>query len=235
MKVLLIDNDITTVSSIELALKVKGFNVYTTDLGEEGLELALRYDYDIILLELNLADMTGYQFLRHLRLNKNSTPVMVVSYLNDSETKVKALDLGADDFVDKPFDSDELAARARTLIRRSKGYTASVIKVGDLEIDLRAKRVKSPSGMIHMTNIEYQLIELLALRFGSAITKEIIFDNLYGGIDEPSDNNISVYICKLRKKIREATGGHNYIDTLWGRGYIMIDPTSKKSTSMQAA
>jgi two-component system cell cycle response regulator CtrA len=224
MRVLLIEDDGATAQSIELMLKAENFNVYTTDLGEEGIDLGKIYDYDIILLDLNLPDMSGYDVLRKLRVSKVKSPVLILSGLASIEDKIKGLGFGADDYMTKPFHKDELVARIHAIVRRSKGHAQSVINTGDLVINLDSKTAEVNGARIHLTSKEYQMVELLALRKGTTLTKEMFLSHLYGGMDEPEVKIIDVFICKLRKKLANASGGKDYIETVWGRGYVMREP-----------
>jgi two-component system, cell cycle response regulator CtrA len=221
MRVLLIEDDSATAQSIELMLKSESFNVYTTDIGEEGIDLGKIYDYDIILLDLNLPDMSGFEVLRSLRVSKVKTPILILTGLAAIEDKVRGLGFGADDYVTKPFHKDELVARIKTIVRRSKGHAQSVIQTGDLVVDLNTKTVEGNAARVHLTGKEYHMLELLALRKGTTITKEMFLSHLYGGLDEPEGKIIDVFICKLRKKLTNASGGKDYIETIWGRGYAM--------------
>ena len=221
MRVLLIEDDKAISLSIELMLRSEGFNVYTTDLGEEGAELGKLYDYDIILLDLNLPDISGHDVLKNLRVSKISTPVLVLSGLAGIDDKVRSLGFGADDYLTKPFHKDELVARIHAIVRRSKGHAQSVIETGDLKVNLDAKTVEIGGQRVYLTSKEYQMLELLALRKGSTLTKEMFLNHLYGGMDEPEVKIIDVFICKLRKKLLVASGGKNYIETVWGRGYAL--------------
>ena len=224
MRVLLIEDDSATAQSIELMLKSENFNVYTTDLGEEGIDLGKLYDYDIILLDLNLPDMSGYEVLRTLRVSKVKTPILILSGLAGIEDKVRGLGFGADDYMTKPFHKDELVARIHAIVRRSKGHAQSVIITGDLVVNLDTKTVEVNTQRVHLTGKEYQMLELLSLRKGTTLTKEMFLNHLYGGMDEPELKIIDVFICKLRKKLASATGGKNYIETVWGRGYVLREP-----------
>jgi two-component system cell cycle response regulator CtrA len=205
-------------------LKSEGFNIYMTDLGEEGVDLAKLYDYDIILLDLNLPDMSGYEVLRTVRVAKVMTPVMIVSGMGGIEDKVRGLGFGADDYMTKPFHKDELVARIHAVTRRSKGHAMSLIQTGDLSLNLDTKVVEVGGRHVHLTGKEYQMLELLSLRKGTTLTKEIFLNHLYGGLDEPELKIIDVFICKLRKKLSVASGGKNFIETIWGRGYVLRDP-----------
>ncbi|MGZ3345664.1 MAG: response regulator transcription factor CtrA [Caulobacteraceae bacterium] len=224
MRVLLIEDDSATAQSIELMLKSEGFNVYTTDLGEEGVDLGKIYDYDLILLDLNLPDMSGMDVLRQLRVGKINTPVMILSGTSEIDTKVKTLGGGADDYMTKPFHKDELIARIHAVVRRSKGHAQSVIKTGDITVNLDAKTVEVNGIRVYLTGKEYQMLELLSLRKGTTLTKEMFLNHLYGGMDEPELKIIDVFICKLRKKLASATSGQHHIETVWGRGYVLRDP-----------
>jgi two-component system cell cycle response regulator CtrA len=231
MRVLLIEDDSATAQSIELMLKSEGFNVYTTDLGEEGVDLGKIYDYDLILLDLNLPDMSGMDVLRQLRLARINTPIMILSGSAEIDTKVKTFGGGADDYLTKPFHKDELVARIHAVVRRSKGHAQSVINTGDITVNLDAKTVEVGGSRVHLTGKEYQMLELLSLRKGTTLTKEMFLNHLYGGMDEPELKIIDVFICKLRKKLAAATNGAHYIETVWGRGYVLRDPHESSAVS----
>ncbi|PCI59243.1 MAG: DNA-binding response regulator [Kordiimonadales bacterium] len=231
MRVLLIEDDPTMTRSVELMLNSEGFNVYSTDLGEEGLDLGKLYDYDIILLDLNLPDMHGYDVLKKLRTAKVNTPILILSGLTEMENKVKGLGFGADDYLTKPFHKEELVARIHAIVRRSKGHSQSIIKTGKLAVNLDTKTVEVSSQRVHLTGKEYAMLELLSLRKGSTLTKEMFLNHLYGGIDEPELKIIDVFICKLRKKLATASGGDNYIETVWGRGYVLRSPAEEEAAA----
>lgn len=224
MRVLLVEDDPSTAKSIELMLSHANLNVYTTDLGEEGIDLAKLYDYDLILLDINLPDMNGHEVLRQLRLSRIETPILILSGEDGTESKLKGFGFGADDYMTKPFHREELVARIHAIIRRSKGHAQSVIKTGAISVNLDAKTVEVEGSPVHLTGKEYQMLELLSLRKGTTLTKEMFLNHLYGGMDEPELKIIDVFICKLRKKLSEATGGDNHIETVWGRGYVLRDP-----------
>jgi len=234
MRVLLIEDDSATAQSIELMLKSESFNVYTTDLGEEGIDLGKIYDYDIILLDLNLPDMSGFEVLRSLRVSKVKTPILILSGLAGIGDKVKGFGFGADDYMTKPFHKDELVARIHSIVRRSKGHAQSVVQSGDLLVNLDAKTTEVNGTRVYLTGKEYQMLELLSLRKGMTISKEMFLNNLYGGIDEPEMKIIDVFICKLRKKLANASGGKNYIETVWGRGYVLRHPMDEEEVKISA-
>jgi two-component system cell cycle response regulator CtrA len=224
MRVLLIEDEPTTAKSIELMLTSEGFNVYTTDLGEEGLDLGKLYDYDIICLDLHLPDLHGYSVLQKLRVAKVDTPVLILSGMSQMDSKVRAFGFGADDYVTKPFHRQELVARIHAVIRRSKGHSQSVIRTGKISINLDMKTVEVDGAQLYLTPKEYEILELLSLRKGTPITKDMFLNHLYRGMDEPELKIIDVFICKLRKKLVPACGGTDYIETMWGRGYMLGDP-----------
>src|SRR5215204_1357784 len=199
MRLLLIEDDPTVAESIELMLRSEDIDVQTTELGQDGLDLGSVFLYDLILLDLNLPDMSGFDVLRSLRLGRIKTPVLILSGLSDIEHKVKGLGFGADDYLTKPFQSDELIARIRAILRRSGDQVESVIRCGDLTLKLDQKRAQMGRRDLGLTTKEYQMLELLAMRQGTPITKDMFLGHLYGGMDEPDQKIIDVFICKLRK------------------------------------
>ncbi len=228
MRVLLVEDDSNTARSIEMMLKPEGFIVDSTDMGEDGLEIGKIYDYDIILLDLMLPDIDGYEVLRRLRAARVKTPILILSGLTELDNKIKGLGFGADDYVTKPFDKRELIARIHAIVRRSKGHSESVIHTGKLAVNLDARTVEVEGQPLHLTGKEYGILELLSLRKGTTLTKEMFLNHLYGGMDEPELKIIDVFVCKLRKKLSAATGGDNYIETVWGRGYVLRDASEEQ-------
>ena len=231
MRVLLIEDDAQVAESIELMLRSSDFQVDVADMGEEGLEIGKLYDYDIIILDLMLPDMDGYEVLQHLRASRVKTPVLILSGLKELDNKVKGLGYGADDYLTKPFEKKELLARLQAIIRRSAGHAASIIHVGPLEIHLGNKTVSCNGKRIPLTTKEYGIVELLALRKGSVLPKEAFLNHLYNGMDEPDTKVVDVFVCKIRKKLQDATGNSRIVETVWGRGYIMKDETHNSPKS----
>jgi two-component system cell cycle response regulator CtrA len=235
MRVLLVEDDASVANSIVTMLRSEGFVVDTTDLGEDGLEIGKIYDYDIILLDLMLPDIDGYEVLHRLRAAKVDTPILILSGLSEMQHKVKGLGIGADDYLTKPFHKSELVARIQAIIRRSKGHSQSVIKVGRMSVNLDTRTVEVDGQPVHLTGKEYAILELLALRKGTTLTKEMFLNHLYGGIDEPELKIIDVFVCKLRKKLSAATGDESYIETVWGRGYVLREPNAALESDMEIA
>jgi two-component system cell cycle response regulator CtrA len=229
MRVLLIEDDRAAAQSIELMLKSQSINVYTTDLGEEGIDLGKLYDYDIILLDLNLPDVSGFEVLRTLRVSRVRTPILILSGLAGIESKCKALGFGADDYMTKPFHRDELVARIHAIVRRSKGHAQSVIQIGDIVLNLDSKTIEVGGARINFTGKEYKMLELLMLHKDRPVTKEMFLNHLYGGMDEPDAKIVDVFICKMRKKLTNALGGKNFIETIWGRGYVLREPNDDEA------
>ncbi|GHT94829.1 DNA-binding response regulator [Alphaproteobacteria bacterium] len=223
MRVLLIEDDTQTAKSIEALLKKEGIALDTTSFGQYGLEVGKIYDYDGIILDLMLPDIDGVDVIRKLRASGVRTPVVVLSGLSECKDKVTCLNIGADDYVTKPFEGKELVSRILAVIRRSKGHAESLIKIGRMVVNLQSKRVDIDGKPLHLTGKEYSILELLCLRKGATLTKDMFLNHLYGGMDEPELKIIDVFVCKLRKKLMDALDGECYIETIWGRGYTIKD------------
>jgi len=223
MRILLIEDDLLLASAVRMTLNDEGMVVHETQLGEDGVDMAKVYEFDAILLDLNLPDISGVEVLRQLRAGGVDTPVVMLTGQADVGSKVKALSTGADDYVTKPFHNYELTARIRAVVRRSKGFAQSTIRIGEFTLNLDAKTLDDAvGGRVPLSNKEYQILELLCLRAGSTLTKEVFLNHLYGDLDEPDPKIIDVFVCKLRKKLAAAhTDGANCIETVWGRGYLV--------------
>jgi two-component system cell cycle response regulator CtrA len=229
MRILLIEDDAATAKSIEMMFRSENYICDRTDLGEDGLEIGKLYDYDLIVLDLMLPDVDGYEVLRRLRAGQVRTPILILSGLAELDSKLKALGFGADDYLTKPFDKRELIARIQAIVRRSKGHSNSVIRTGKLIVNLDSRTAELDARPLYLTGKEYSILELLSLRKGSTLTKEMFLNHLYDGTDEPDLKIIDVFVCKLRKKLSVA--GQNYIHTMWGRGYVMKDPVVEKQAA----
>ncbi len=223
MRVLLIEDDTSTARSIELALAAEGIITDRAEVGAEGIEIGKIYEYDLILLDLMLPDIDGYEVLLRLRSAKVKTPILILSGLSSVDQKIKGLGFGADDYLTKPFNRGELIARIQAIVRRSKGHSESVVRFDKVTINLDTRIVEVDNQQVHLTNKEYAILELLAMRKGTVLTKEMFLNHLYSSMDEPEIKIIDVFVCKLRKKLANAAGGTNYIETVWGRGYMLKD------------
>ncbi|MBK1661597.1 response regulator transcription factor CtrA [Paracraurococcus ruber] len=223
MRALLVEDDLTASRGIVAMLKTAAMIVDAVDTGEEALELARLYDYDVVILDLVLPDMEGYEVVRRLRAAKIEVPVLILSALGRPQAKVKGFGMGADDFITKPFDREELVARIQAVVRRTKGFSQPSLSVGPLTLNLGSREVTVDGAPVHLTGKEYAILELLTLRKGVVMTKEAFLNHLYGGMDEPEVKIIDVFICKLRKKLAQA-GADNLIATVWGRGYVLREP-----------
>jgi two-component system cell cycle response regulator CtrA len=226
MRILLVEDDPTTAELTEAALKSEGIICDCTDLGEDAVELAKIYDFDLIVLDLILPDLDGHEVVRELRSARVDTPVLILSSLGDTEQKVRGLTCGADDYLTKPFQKDELVARIKAIVRRSKGHSESIIRTGEMAINLDQRMVEIGGQSVHLTGKEYGILELLSLRKGTTLSKEAFLNHLYGGMDEPELKIIDVFICKLRKKLA-ALSKTQFIHTVWGRGYVLQDPAKQ--------
>ncbi len=228
MRALLIEDDASMAMNIRLILTSAGFVCDTTDLGEDGLEIGKLYDYDIILLDLMLPDMDGYQVLHGLRTARVKTPVLILSGLSGLDDKIKGLNAGANDYLTKPFDKRELTARIQAVVRRAKGHADSLIRTGELTPNLDNRTVTVSERPLHLTDKEYGILELLSLRKGATLSKETFLNHIYGGMDDSGAKLINVIMCRLRKKLIAASGGIDYIKTVWGQGYVLRDPPTRK-------
>ena len=227
MRVLLVEDELIAARGVSIMLKAAGAVVDHSETGEEAIELARHYEYDIVLLDIALPDIDGYEVVRRLRSMRDDTPVLVLSGLTRPQVKVRVLGLGADDFINKPYDKAELLARMQAVVRRSKGFSQPTLRMGPVELNLDSRDVWVDGRQVHLTGKEYSILELLVLRKGMVLTKEAFLNHLYGGMDEPEVKIIDVFICKLRKKLAQA-GADGMIGTVWGRGYMVRDTSAEE-------
>jgi two-component system, cell cycle response regulator CtrA len=229
MRALIAAGDVFAAASIKATFEKESLIYDTTDLGEDGLQIARLYDYDIILLDLLRPDVEAYNMLQRLRAARVRTPILILSSRDEVDQKVKFLRAGADDFLTKPVDGRELIARIEAIVRRSKGHSESTIRTGKLTVNLDSRVVLVDGQPVHLTGKEYGILKLLSLRKGTTVTKEMFLNHLYGGMDEPAPKIIDVLVCKLRKKLTQATGGNHYVQTVWGEGYALRDPAATRA------
>ena len=234
MRVLLIEDEPTTAKSIEMMLTTEGFNVYTTDLGEEGLDLGKLYDYDIILLDLNLPDMHGYDVLKKLRLSKVQTPVLILSGIAEMDSKVRSFGFGADDYVTKPFEPRELVARIRTILRRTSNESAAAQSGGSgrellqfgtwvMNVGARALDDAKTGVSAGLTSMEFDLLKALVEHPKTVLSRDQLLDFVRGQDFVVGDRAIDVHIMRLRKKIEPEKSEPRYIKTVHGIGYYFVD------------
>lgn len=228
MRILVVEPDAVMRNRIELSMRAEGFNVEAVADGDDALDLARSFEFSVIVTELNLTDLHGFDLIKTIRGAKVKTPILVLSTVDSTDAKVSAFGHGADDYVVKPFHRSELAARLRALVRRSSGHADRNVRVGGLAIDLDGKTVELDGSRVDLTAKEYAVLELLALRQGRPIPKETFLDHVYGHMDEPISKVIDVYICRLRKKLSVSTSGESYIGTLRGRGYVLREPEQEQ-------
>jgi DNA-binding response OmpR family regulator len=223
MRVLLIEDEPATTKLVNLALSVAEIICDVASSGREGIELAKIYDYDLIILDLMLPDIGGYDVLVKIRSSKIKVPVLILSGLTDMEQKLKGLNSGADDYITKPFNGQELVARINVIVRRSRGHVDSVVRFDKVCVNLDTRAVEVDGRLVRLTNKEYAIFELLIMRKGSVLTKEMFLNHLYAGLHEPEIKIVDVFVCKLRKKLSDAGASVDYIETVWGRGYMLKD------------
>lgn len=189
---------------------------------EEAVELVKFYDYDAVLLRLADGRPVELELIRKLRFARVSAPLITVAHAMNEAARLRVLQTGADDLMVDTFSHEEVFLKMQNLIRRSRGFQDSTLRLGRVEVDMNAKKIYANGRPVTLTKKEYQIAEVLALRKGVVLSKEAILDHLYGGLDEPNPKIIDVFICKIRKKL-QVMGVGNLIETNWGRGYMVID------------
>lgn len=231
LKALVIEDDPRTIRSLEIVLKANNIACDVAKIGTEGVEIAKLYDYDIIILDLLLPDVDGYEVLLRLRSAKINTPILILSALSNTENKIKGFKVGADDYLTKPFNTEEIIARIFAIVRRSRGLSDSKIKIGKMIINLDSKVIEYENILVECTKSEYDIIKLLALKKNSVVSKEMILNKLYGekSKDTPNIKIVDVFLYNLRKKLDKTTGGKKYIQTIWGKGYMLKNGEEKIS------
>lgn len=221
MRILLVEGDWIVAQSIKLIFRRAGVQVEWAPIGADGLDMARASYYDAAIMDINLIDMHWLRFQKNLRENGIFTPIIIVTDSDDKEDEIKSLNLGADGYLLKPFIGAELVSRIHAIVRRSRGHSQSVIRAGVVEVNMDSETVSARGVAMRLTRKEYQILEILLLRKGVVLTKEMCLRYLYGGIKKPMAKIIDVFICNLRKKLAAATGGEIYIETVWGSGYVL--------------
>src|SRR5436190_10620946 len=213
MKVLVVEDELDLLRSLTQALREEGYAVDTAAHGEDGLYKAESWDYDAIVLDLMLPRLDGWQVLQRLRKSKR-TPVLLLTARDQVCDRVRGLDCGADDYLAKPFDLDELLARLRALIRRTGSQTRASIEVDDIIIDTAARTIARAGQPVPLTAREYALVEYLALHRGKLVTRTQLYEHLFDENDSTLSNLLEVHVSNVRKKL-----GHDFITTRRGHGY----------------
>jgi two-component system cell cycle response regulator CtrA len=232
MKVLLIEDDLKMAGVIQAGLCARNCVCDFVD-ANEALQIAQVYDYSVIILDLMLPDISGHELLKKFRDSSIKTPVLVLSGLQAVQEKVKALGVGADDYMTKPFSIDELVSRLKAITRRAEGHSSAVVRVGDIVLNLDTQVIEVKGIPLELTGKEYQILEFLLIRKGATVTKNNFLNRLYSGMDEPEEKIIDVFMCKIRRKLQDILGpsGREYIETIWGRGYVLREPSRGNNTS----
>jgi two-component system OmpR family response regulator len=215
MRILVVEDEPDLLRSIAQALREEGYAVDTATNGEDGLFNAESTNYDAIVLDVMMPKLDGWEVLSRLRKTKK-TPVLMLTARDQSRDRVRGLDTGADDYVVKPFDLEELFARLRALIRRSANQTRSVIEIGDVKIDIAARTVVHAGEAVPLTAREYALLEFLALHRGEVVTRTTLYEHLFDEDDSTLSNLLDVHVSNLRKKL-----GAEFITTRRGHGYCI--------------
>lgn len=219
-RVLLVEDDRKLADALEEILSLAGFHVYIAHRGTEALALVRSYRFDLVLLDLSLPDISGHDVMLGFREVRAGMPVIILSGAGSLHSKLSVFEDGADDYVTKPFQADELIARIHAVLRRARSAAPTEITIGRLTMDLTGRRALVDGLPVPLTAKEYACLEFLISRRGSTVTKEMFLAHLYGGHNEPEMKIIDVFVCKLRRKLREA-GVPNLIETVWGRGYTV--------------
>ena len=244
MKVLIVEDNISDVQALEIALGAAGCQYDVVSLGEHGIDMCQVNDYDVMILDLKLSDITGYEVLLRLRRKNIKLPIVILSAFSGVDHKVRAFSFGADDHVVKPFQATEFMARLRAIVRRANGMCQSIVNFGFLSIDMDNRQVSINGVAVHFTNKEFQILALLAVTCKDNVVEKItIIQSLYPACDTiPMAKIVDVFICKLRRKILkfifEIMGirvSHDYISTVWGRGYKMNKDAHKKDSAILEA
>ncbi len=223
MNILIVEDEPMVAQSIGLALEDEGHFYDIVDKIEDGVNAVKAQQYDAVILDINLPDGDGFQFTKTVRLHQIRTSILVVSGRTLVTDKVVALHSGADGYLTKPFDRQELMANLMAIIRRANGHSDNCITTGLISLDIGRREVLVDGNRIDLTTKEFQILELLSLRKGSTLTRVHFINHLYGGIDEPESKIIDVFMCRLRNKLSDMAGGANYIHTVWGQGYVLRD------------
>lgn len=207
-------------------------SIVSADTADDALSMLRHGCYDLVLVSIASLGPDGLHFIRRFRTTRDDTPLVALTG-NRADDRIRALSLGADDAIAQPVDLSELRARITAVVRRNNGYSQSAIRMGELSVCLETREVRFRDRPVHLTGKEYSTLELLMLRKGTVVTKEMFLNHLYSGMDEPEMKIIDVFISKLRRRLERA-GLEDFIGTVWGRGYIIRDTNVRKQQPMAA-
>ena len=223
MKILVVEDDEAILSGLAFCLKKEGFDVVSVSLGKVALELSLKHDFDMLLLDINLPDMNGLKLYQKIKENKDIPTIFLTA--NDSELSVvEALDSGADDYITKPFKTRELISRIHSVLRRSKKEETNIIQIHDIMINLKEAKVFKKGSPIFLTALEYKILLILFMNPGRVFTRESILANIWDTEEEyVNDNTLTVYIKRIREKIEDDPANPKIILTVRGLGYQVIE------------
>lgn len=222
MKLLIFGNQLDSRDVLTTFFKSKLVVVDETPDLDEAIDLTRFYEYDVVLLRVSDTRSTDIELIRRLRLAGLRCPIMAVAHSLSEATRLRILEAGIDDLIINAVSNEEIFLRVQNQVRRSRGFQSPSLSIGNVEINMNAKKIYVSDNEISLTKKEYQIVEILALRKGCVLSKEAILDHLYGGLDEPNPKIIDVFICKIRKKLQKS-GADDLIQTNWGRGYMVVD------------
>lgn len=226
MKLLIFGNLLDNRDALTAYFRSKLVVVDETSEVEESLDLVRFYEYDAVLLRIADTRPTEIELIRRLRIAGLRCPILAVAHTLGEATRLRILEAGIDDLIVNAMSHEEIFLRTQNQIRRSRGFQTPSLSIGNIEINMNAKKILVAGQNVSLTKKEYQIVEILALRKGCVLSKEAILDHLYGGLDEPNPKIIDVFICKIRKKLL-AVGADDLIETNWGRGYMVTEKRSQ--------
>ena len=227
MNILIVEDDTVIADAIGITLSQAGYHHVHTKTIEEALNELNHNHVDAVLLDINLPDGDGTRLTRLIRKSYLPAPILVISGNSRVDDRITALGAGADGYLTKPFDRYELLAYPEAIIRRANGHVSTLIKAGNLMMDLSRNLISIDGKFVPLTQKEYQIVNLLCMRKGAVLSKESFISHIYGGIDEPDSKIINVFVCKLRRKLEKSGLKNARIDTIWGQGYVLRDEDEK--------
>lgn len=215
--ILIVEDDKDINEMLQKVLKINGYNIKSAYSGTEAL-LLHNSDVDLIILDLMLPGKSGEEIISELKKIKN-VPVIVTSAINDIDAKLDLFNLGADDYVTKPFNNDELLARIKVHLKHNLNNQDEVLKIGDIELNPKTYKVICNGLDITLSKIEFEILKLLMKNNNQVVTKSVLFDTIWDTMDSADENTLNVHISKIRNKLKKANSNKDYIETIWSVGY----------------